>query len=233
VTENSGIGGIYVSSDGTIVARNVVDHSDIGIKVGGSGNIICANNLTSNGVGLAADSRIYNYWKGAGTDSGESNIFYANYVANNGVGADINPYLENNVTAILYHNNFISNTYQVATANNFESLYGKYGNDTFDDGSTGNFWSDYNGADADGDGLGDTPYAIDGNRSDRYPLMAPFDVSSVTVELPEWASSPTPSPTLTDMKPLPTALLVAVAIIACVSGFGLIVNLLTSKKKKR
>lgn len=168
VTENAGIGGIYVSSDGTIVTRNFVDHSDIGIKIGGSDNIIYANNLTNNGIGLAADSRIYNYWKGAVTDSGESNVFYANYVANNVVGSNINPYPENDVTSTLYHNNFIRNTHQVAAIQGFP-----YGSDSFDNGEEGNYWSDYVGEDADGDGIGDTPYVIDANRLDRYPLMAP------------------------------------------------------------
>ena len=38
----------------------------------------------------------------------------------------------------------------------------------------GNYWSDYAGSDADGDGIGDTPYVIDGE-SDNYPLMEPFE----------------------------------------------------------
>jgi hypothetical protein len=73
------------------------------------------------------------------------------------------------------------------------------------------------------------------------PAKATFNIN--TVELPREASpspspspSPTPSPTATpiptDMKPLPTTLLVAVAILACVFGFGLIVNLATGKKKE-
>jgi parallel beta-helix repeat protein len=231
VTENAGIGGIYVSSDGTTVARNIVDQSNIGIKVGGSDNTIYANNVTNNGVGLAADSRIYNYWKGATTDSGESNVFYANYVANNAVGADINPYPENNVISILYHNNFINNSVQVATDNNYDV----YGKDVFDNGKEGNYWSDYTGKDSDADGIGDSLYVVDSNRQDRYPLMAPFDISSVTVELPEWASpsqSPSPSPSLEpDSTSAPfTALIVALVVIITVEGIGLLISF---KKRKR
>jgi hypothetical protein len=57
---------------------------------------------------------------------------------------------------------------------------------SWDDGypSGGNYWSDYTGIDncsgplqnvcPDPDGIGDTPYVIDGDSQDRYPLMTPF-----------------------------------------------------------
>ena len=78
------------------------------------------------------------------------------------------------------------------------------------------------------------PCVINENNRDIYPLTTLVDV-----ELPEQASpspspSPTPTPTPVDnTKPLPTTLLAAVAIVACVFGFGLIINIVTSKRKKQ
>jgi hypothetical protein len=42
---------------------------------------------------------------------------------------------------------------------------------SWDNGKEGNFWSDYNGTDTNGDGIGDSPYIIDALNQDRYPLI--------------------------------------------------------------
>ncbi len=39
----------------------------------------------------------------------------------------------------------------------------------------GNFWTDYQGIDTDGDGIGDTPFNISRVERDEHPLMAPVD----------------------------------------------------------
>jgi parallel beta-helix repeat protein len=67
---------------------------------------------------------------------------------------------------MIYHNNFINNTNQASSSNSVPN--------DWDDGLEGNYWSEYNGTDANHDGIGDTPYAIDANNTDNYPLMGIF-----------------------------------------------------------
>jgi parallel beta-helix repeat protein len=154
----------------------------------------------------------------------------------------------------IHHNNFIDNSRDYHAVGNYSTF--------FDDGGEGNYWSDYNGSDLNGDGVGDSPYIIEHvyeiadevfvNQfgKDKYPLMIPLDVSTVTLELPDWASqllipshndhatetSPTPSsklypsqtptvaPSSTGQEPFPIVP-VAVASVSTIviAGVGLLV----------
>jgi parallel beta-helix repeat protein len=67
----------------------------------------------------------------------------------------------------IIHNNFINNQNQT---NVIESFYNDW-NNTYE----GNYWSNYNGTDANQDGIGDTPYSIDENNQDNHPLMGMYN----------------------------------------------------------
>ena len=184
VTKSSGMYGIYIGSNGTIVGENSVDSSEIGIAIIGSNNVVYGNLITNCGVQPSIFAPNIEPRSGAGIKASGSNIIYANYIARNVIGARINPYPETNLTSILYHNNFIDNTFQISTQDM------SYGSDSFDNGKEGNYWSDYTGEDADGNKIGDTPYIIDDIRFDRYPLMVPFEIDSLQVDLSDWMSPP-------------------------------------------
>jgi nitrous oxidase accessory protein NosD len=211
--------GIGVTGDGNTIVKNFVDHSDVGARIVGSNNIICANRITNSWEDYFFPSP--NPIVGIGLVASGNNTVYANYLANNTWGTNVNQF-QTNLSSMFYQNNFIGNTRQVATDN----YYNVYGNDSFDNGKEGNFWSDYTGEDADGDGIGDTPYVIDANRSDRYPLMAPFDIDSVFIKLPDWVSSEPQA-----SEPFPTTAVAIASVSAAVVVVG--ISLFLRKRKRQ
>lgn len=116
-----------------------------------------------------------------------------------------------------YYNNFINNSNNVVA-------WLEEGN-YWDNGTEGNYWNDYKGFDADDDGVGDKPYFIEHCPPDRHPLMAPFNVSSVTFEMPEWGNPPDTEEPFPTMPIAVTSTTVIVAVSA--------ILLVYFKKRKR
>jgi len=156
LSEGNGLYGIRLySSSGNTVEGNTVVGNERGIVLDRAfGNTISANRIEGNsGKGI-------DLWRST------SNTIVANDVARNielGIDAP-----KNSSDNLIYHNNLIGN------GRNAEDR----GANRWDNGAEGNFWDDYTGVDADGDGIGDAPYLIPGGGSrDRHPLMEPWSPS--------------------------------------------------------
>ena len=85
---------------------------------------------------------------------------------------------EEPVNNTIFYNYFVENSLQGQDMSRFTN---------WDNGTVGNYWSDYAGIDGDGDGIGDTPHEInsdtgDNNSVDRYPLM---DIPTKEPMIPE------------------------------------------------
>jgi parallel beta-helix repeat protein len=170
ITGNIVRGSIQCIGNNHTIANNNLDH----VWIFGS-EILVKSNTISDDVGIGIGAR--------------GNTVINNTIKNCRVGIAFWGYASNNA---IYHNNFLSNRIQVQIQDPYNPVVGKWDNGR---AFGGNYWSDYllkypNATEIGNSGIGDTPYVIDANNRDNYPLMAPFDIDSVTVELPEWASPP-------------------------------------------
>ena len=155
---------------GNLVAGNLIDEVYVGISFS-SDYRISANNITGNSIS-GGYKGIEIQMSHIGDESG--NVIIGNQVADNQIGMYFqwrgeyffwNPYPFEMNTQI-YYNNFVDNSKNVFTQNCVN---------IWDDNALGNYWSDYNGTDANSDGIGDSPYTVDANNQDRYPLMKPWE----------------------------------------------------------
>jgi len=202
------------SSHGNLIASNNIKNCYVGVNLVSAYETVVANRITAGFIGLAVTQ-----WGGA-------NSFFANNVEMNTYATAIAG-LGNTV----YDNNFINNYQQIGSP---DLIVGPNptANASWFKGTRGNYWSDYltrypNASEVDSSGIGDTPYIIDANNIDQYPLMAPYNTSNLTIQLPTWAdlslltwlptvsfppqpsptsppATPTPSPTPNPPNPTPT-----------------------------
>jgi parallel beta-helix repeat protein len=177
---------ILDGSEDNVVEGNVIAGNMFGIMLwGGSlNNTIKDNTLESGGIDLSyayqntiegnlVKNNYYGVYLTGYVNTSENRIF-GNTIESNNIGIWLQHYDVDPDNNSFYHNNFINNSMQVLHENTGIL-------NVWDDGypSGGNYWSDYNGTDfysgpyqniTGSDGIGDTPYIIDGNNQDRYPL---------------------------------------------------------------
>jgi len=178
------------SSTKNVIQQNNITRNNHGIKLTVStGNMISGNNLTANVQGICFER------KGAIMDNDDpynstiiyecsNNTFSKNNISENNCGVRMSSTSNNTFSG----NNFINNTEKIKMedsthfldANDIEPSSSRFASINFwDNGEEGNYWSNYTGTDSDDNGIGDTPYVIDENNQDNYPLMNPYETSEV------------------------------------------------------
>jgi len=165
VVVNKGVSLVGEDRDSTIIDGNE------------NGTVV---SITANNVGIKGFTI-----RRSGTRSWDSGIF----VHSSGNDISHNKITNNNDGIILHSrsNNLISdntitnNNYGVSFYNNTHQMW-SHSTNVWDNGKEGNYWSDYPGQDLNGDGIGDSPYVIDVNKQDDYPLMGMLSDFNITLE---------------------------------------------------
>lgn len=158
-----GVSGHYDCVNISICDNIISSNNAAGIEMLFSHSMVCNNLISDNGKG-----EFQGFGSGVhivrGTNSKivycVNNTIFGNTIKNHKIGIWAIRYSEEN---LFFHNNFVNNTEQIsATAT------------TWNNSAMENYWSDYDGIDANNDGIGDTPYRIGDIVQDEHPLMGVF-----------------------------------------------------------
>jgi parallel beta-helix repeat protein len=161
------------SVEGVVVENLNVKNFSIGMYIWTKNNTVVGNSVSNNIIGILL--------------SGSNESVTRNCIANNqrGLFFGFNNAGDTIPSDVLVSGNgFEKNVIQLngcecKTYNATEAPH------NWDSGKEGNYWSNYNGTDANHDGIGDTPYTIDVLDQDRYPLMQnPASPTTTTPQVP-------------------------------------------------
>jgi len=155
IPETDYVFGLYISySHDNCISSNTIVGNAYGIAFWNSSRNICEKNVITNNRYSGISFKCF--W-----GSCEDNVLRENTIAFNNHGIKIDP---NTVNTLIYHNNFINNT-----VNAYDTCSNSWNHSSL----FGNYWSDYNGTDGNGDGIGDIAYDIppEGLNKDYAPFM--------------------------------------------------------------
>jgi len=182
------------SSENTVTNNTLSLNIDNGILLESSNNNFLLNNTAQNneyvGLHLSFSSEntllfnnVSNNQFGIQLANSDNCTINENKAVNNSYGIDLSTSLDNS----FWHNNIQEDQYGIhfdhssnntIISNNFinntEPLSSINSTNTLDNGIEGNYWSSYNGTDANLDAIGDTPYILAENNTDTHPLMGEF-----------------------------------------------------------
>jgi len=165
IIHNRDVGILLYNSAGNSISGNIIANTKTGISFdhGSGSNTVSGNNITDNvyGISLFFSS---------------SNSISENNITINHYGIELASSSNNN---FIFYNNFVGNIDHVSIELSSVNIW--------DDGSRGNYWSDYltmypNATEIDSSGVWNTPYVIDAYNVDLYPLM----VQHVIPEFPSY-----------------------------------------------
>jgi len=153
-----------------LVSGNYIDNCTEGIQIWQSSynNTIAENTITN-----CDDVAIRLQYT-------DNNTITRNDVSNSGTGTTI--YVANHNT--ITENNYINNLEQFPSGE-WEWYAKTFGYNGSQNIITQNYFSDYNGTDTDGDGIGDTAYIMNDENQDNCPLMKTIEVPIIP-EFPSW-----------------------------------------------
>jgi len=209
-------GSISLKGTSNIITDNTIKGFYASIKLGSAdSNVIARNNITGDISLLSCkNTQIQeNNVKSINIEFGSNNTAYANLLINNSTIVELTQ---------TKNNTFYGNTFAL----NCSIRVYEVGTNFWDNGTVGNYWGNYNGSDANGDGIGDTPYTITGYTwdnevrgdvtlaagQDNYPLMSPYDVGNGAVVVPQ------------DMSWLLILAMIAAVAVAIIIGVGWLVH---------
>ena len=199
------VGGLHIQGVTNVIVKDFLFPSGAGISISDSASISVTNNTildctfsshgpshsvslhNSNSV-LLENNNIMRTYYGISILGSNNNVIIGNTIETTS-----SPWIIYDPIAIILGGGGSSNN--LFYNNNILSSYDKViiragSGNRWDNGEIGNYWSDYstrypNATEIGNSGIGNTPYTIDTNNIDRYPIIIPIETPGPTPTVPE------------------------------------------------